>query len=657
MDEVPADPEPIALDPLRHQPELPPEERVLVVINGDERIVSASAARAAGYTIVDFRDEWTPIIFEPRLNENQEVILNRYSRTFVGLANDLTDGDGRPLPDDERNYLEVFGVPPSTGVLRDRFVQDADSACLKEIDYKKIGSLDALTYRNDRKDRHHRAKLRKYKRRIKKALKRAKVESLDALPSVSEDLQKAIDYIDAHEHELDVLSAIEARLTCEGHNHKRYRHKAGKLDHGLRLALRRFQRKHKLFEHTNLRGRTMELLAQSAQENNLLTLRRVMEERVVAATGILEDGSTPQTGKAVTFLNANGEKTEVRNLVKEFTDALMSQLGIDHVEGALAFFQRHPRSDFKWLKVGVKMPEKPEYYSEHMDLKLVIDRGTIWYDFPYTEDGKKRRQRRKKMPKVTLFTRYNGQEIPLVHWPTTIGGWRTELAKNGYVYLKYKESDVGDRVIRKVIAGPTWIAPTSTPLKSLAKRRYINGRRQGVINYKEMGPGHLSAYGLVAGYFVIPGRNGRADHDKGIRAHGSSDYMSIMSSRRFSHGCHRMMNHHAVRLYGFLLRHRPHTVEGEQLMNYNRQFLFKDEVYQLRVNSRGFKYQLDPPLPVSVLEGEIEGDAQEPLEGYFKQPGKKYPSLMPGEKPPEQDEPNDATVAPLGEKPGQGDLQ
>ena len=128
-----------------------------------------------------------------------------------------------------------------------------------------------------------------------------------------------------------------------------------------------------------------------------------------------------------------------------------------------------------------------------------------------------------------------------------------------------------------------------------------------------MGPGYLSAFGLVAGYFVIEGKNGRDDVDRGIRAHGSSNYMSIRSSRQFSHGCHRlMMNHHAVRLYGFILNHRNHRIAGDQKMNYQRQFLYKDEVYQVRVPSQGFQYVLDPPLPVDVLEGEIEGKRRNP---------------------------------------------
>jgi len=637
---VDAAPPPPPPDPLRAQPTLPEDRRMLIVVDGEERVVERSAAVAAGYTEVDFSDGWTPKIFETRMSPEGTPLPNRYRRIFNGLANDETDGDGRPLPGDEKNYLEVFGLPPSMGVIRDRFVDDAQSECFKAIDFEKIGSLSAMTYRNRKKERRHTYTLRRYRRTLKKALKKAMTDDLEQLKLSRADLAKQIEYVMDADHQANVLAEIEKRLDCDQHNHKRYRHKRGQLDTGLRHAVRRFQRKHKIYEHTNLRKTTMKRMAQPPIQTNYLAFERVLEERIFEATGILEDGSVEtKRGKPVSYKNADGSTSVVRNMKEEFRNAAQSQLGLDTPQKVLAFFQRWPRSDFSWLRVGVKFPKVPDYYSASMDLKLVIDRGTVWYEFPYNDKGKKRRQRRKIMPSVSLVVRHLDQEIPLVKWPTTIGGWRTDQAPNGYVYLKYKGSDVGDRVIRKIISGPTWIPPPSTPFKSLAKRRYVAGKRQGVVNYAEMGPGYLSAYGLVAGYFVIPGRNGRGDHDRGIRAHGSSDYMSIMSAQRFSHGCHRLMNHHAVRMYGFILSHRSHTVSGDQGMNFHRQFLHNDEVYEMRVPSRGFQYDLDPPLPVSVLEGKIEGKEEEPLEGFFKIPGETYPALMPGEKPAEEEAP------------------
>ena len=108
------------------------------------------------------------------------------------------------------------------------------------------------------------------------------------------------------------------------------------------------------------------------------------------------------------------------------------------------------------------------------------------------------------MPTARLYVRYLEQDIPLVHWPTTIGGWRTEQADNGYVYMKYKGSDVGDRVMRKIIAGPTWIPPLSTPSKVSLGADTSTVVVSGWSTIPKWDR-DLSAYGLVAGYFVIPG--------------------------------------------------------------------------------------------------------------------------------------------------------
>ena len=54
----------------------------------------------------------------------------------------------------------------------------------------------------------------------------------------------------------------------------------------------------------------------------------------------------------------------------------------------------------------------------------------------------------------------------------------------------------------------------------------------------------------------------------------------------------------------------------------------------------------------AVLEGEIEGKEEEPLEGFFKIPGEKYPALMPGEEPPvEESAAPEVDAAPEVETP------
>ena len=139
-------------------------------------------------------------------------------------------------------------------------VGDADSECHKAIDYDLISSVDQIVYRTGKKRRNHTYRIRVLRRKFKKAMKKAKVNSLDELATLKPKLQKDIDYLKDHELQLDVLAEVEKRLDCDRHNHKRYRHKKGRLDQGLDLAVRRFQRKHMIYEWHRLRRKTMALM-------------------------------------------------------------------------------------------------------------------------------------------------------------------------------------------------------------------------------------------------------------------------------------------------------------------------------------------------------------------------------------------------------------
>ncbi len=612
--------------------DLAEDDRVLILDGTTEKYISRAQALHDGYTVVNFRDDWTPYLFAQHYDSAGRPLENRYRPIYIGLANDLTDGDGRPLEDNEDNYLEVFGIPPSLSVIQKRFLGDKAKTCYDDIDFDLIGRVSSMTY----KDKARNKKLsdaKAVKAELAAAAKKAGFsENSEGFAKLAEAdpsyKAKVAEYEDLS-GEFRALTEVEKRLLCDGHTAKRFGHKDGQLDHGLRLSVRRFQRKHMIYEHTNLRGVTMKTLALKPIVTNYQAFSRAVTERVVEATSILEDGSASRKGELDTFMGADGKTYQVRNLVDEFTEATLKGIGADSPEAAQAFFERRKPEEFKWLTVGVKMPEYPEYYSKNMQLSVYVDQGDIWFDPPWNDKGKKIAQPRPHMPSLTVYTEYMGKKIRLVRLPTTIGGWRDELSSNGYEYYRYKGSEAGSRVIRKVIAGPVWVAPQTTPLRSLAKRRYINGTSQGIVNYDEMGPGYLSSYGLVAGYFVIPGKDAKSDVDHGIRAHGSSDFMSIFSPERYSHGCHRLVNHKAVRMYGFMLNHRNKVIDGDQKMNHQRQFLYKDAVYEIRMPSRGFQYTLDPPIPVTVNSGNIKGHAQKPIEGLVKIPGSEYPEDLP----------------------------
>jgi hypothetical protein len=612
--------------------EAPEGGKVLVVENGQERWMEAQAAVNAGYTLLDLGDDWTPYIFAELHDAEGKPLHNRYRRVFMGLANDQLDSDGEPLEPGEKNFLELYGIFPSWSVLRARFLESETRNCLDAEGQPALEAVETVAYISPEDIRKTEKKLARIRKELEDARKKAKVKTIADLVAKKPDFEAKVKLLEKRAADKLAMAEVEKRLTCEGLlTHKKGKpHQTGIYDDAMRLAVRHFQQKNMIYEANYLRRKTMDALARATLDNDHDALMRGLRERVIDAAGVIEDGSTEGKNGPHKFTNAAGQKEPVRNLADEYTKAAAAQMGLDTPAGALAFFKRHAAAEFRHLRAAVKLAARPEYYAPHMDLSIVVDRGDVWYDPPFDDNDHWTVQPRKKYPSLTLVLRYRDQNIALARWRTTIGGWRSEQASNGYEYYRYKGSDIGPRVIRQIISGPVWIAPSSTPIRSLVKGKIINNHWEQVVNYDELGPGYLSAYGVVAGYFVVPGKEqGKNDFDNGIRAHGSSDYLSIYSSNGYSHGCHRLPNHLAIRMYDFLLKHRTKTALGDSPMGFARQFLWKESVYEMRIPSRGFIFVLDPPLPVTVLEGDIKGNTKKPIEGYVPKPGVKYPGPPP----------------------------
>jgi hypothetical protein len=353
-------------------------------------------------------------------------------------------------------------------------------------------------------------------------------------------------------------------------------------------------------------------------------LRRALAERVADAAGIVEDGTINQARKKnpPTWRDAEGAVHPIPDLIDDHVNALLTAIGVQTPEQAVAFLRAH-KAGLAGLHVAFKAPPLPQYYGDgkNMDLTAEIDRGDVWYDLPFDGRGKPVVQRRDHYPHLTLFVRWQGQKIPLCWWRTTIGSWRSEMHEDGHEYFKYKNSDIGPRVWKQIVAGPVWIPPDGTPMKDLLTRKVLD-RNVGpvtVVNTDVMGPGYGSAYGLVMGIHVDPKRGG---FDNQIRTHGSVDYTSI--ARRFSHGCHRLVNNRAVRLYDFVLRHRDFKRLGNVPLNLKKRFEVDGETYHYALKTRGYYYELADPLPVNVLEGRVMGEVKKPIVAYVRKPGVDY---------------------------------
>jgi hypothetical protein len=180
-------------------------------------------------------------------------------------------------------------------------------------------------------------------------------------------------------------------------------------------------------------------------------------------------------------------------------------------------------------------------------------------------------------------------------------------------------------VWQTIMAAPVWIPPDSTPTGSMTKLKRSGGKTRRVVNYDETGPGYMSAYGLVAGYHVK--LNEKSDGtvsvwDNQIRTHGSVDYMSIL--RRYSHGCHRLYNMNAVRMFSMILQHREYVREGQTKIGAARKFTVDEKEFVMRLDTRGYKYELVEPIRVTVTEGRVRGVRQNPYKEMMPKPGVDY---------------------------------
>jgi hypothetical protein len=643
---VAAPPKP-ARPPIPVRPAAPAlgDGETFVYQNGVGNKQTRAAASEAGLLDVDLGDDWAPMILQD--GEGADAKPNGYRETFVGLANDRLDADGDPVGDKtvQHNYLEVFGIPPSLTVLAARFAEDvapAREACYDAVDRAGLeaftGDLGFLD--RDRSKRDFEQAIKDADWIEKEVTARMNPVAADggapasvapdrdaALASIREDpkLRGRADRFERGKVRVRAVKAAQARLVCEGLLKGKFT--PGMFDLQTHEALATWERKNDVFGWGFLGGETMGTLLQPTRGLLLDAFKRFLAERVADAAGIVEDGSInlARRKNPPMWKDADGTMRPVPDLIGDHVNALLAAIGVKTPEEAIAFLRAHEAGLGK-LRVAFKAPPLPAYYTPdegntEVDLSVEIDRGDIWYDLPFDGKGKPVVQKRDHYPHLTMFVRWHGQKIPLVWWRTTIGSWRSEAHADGKVYFKYKNSDIGPRVWRQIVAAPVWIPPEGTPVRDLLHRKVLD-RNVGpvtLVNTGVMGPGYQSAYGLVMGIHVDPKRG---NFDNQIRTHGSVDYTSI--ARRFSHGCHRLVNNRAVRLYDFVLRHRAFKRVGNIPMNMKRSFEVDDQTYRYAIKTRGYYYELANPVPVNVLEGRVMGEVKKPITAYVRKPGVDY---------------------------------
>ncbi|KPK51524.1 MAG: hypothetical protein AMJ63_12085 [Myxococcales bacterium SG8_38_1] len=585
-----------------------------------ERQVDAAKADTQGHLLLDLGEEWTPYILTEASSADEEPKPSQYRATYLALARGEFPDDRHGYRAEKDQYLELYGILPTLTLLRERFAEVEALECADALDLETLRAFDGfLAYEKGYRPTRRVNRYKRFKPQMDALVARAQVESLDQITREHVANDEEWDRVEEYRKiapEYEVIAAAQARLECEGFFEGRGAYTPGLFDWRTHEALAEFERRHRVYGWGFIGSDTLAVLRMTPAETEQEAVIRMLTERAMHAAEVIEDGSTStkRDGEPRTYTDESRQTRQIPNFEAELRARVVDAFGL-----------QTPESTYAWLKslgeigahetVALRGIELPPYYSDSMDLLVEIDRGDVWFEFPYDEEGRKRSQPVARRPRLTIFVDYNDQKIPLARFGTTVGGWRGEYIE-GSVMLKYKGSPVGKRVWSRISAAPIWVPPESTPPRVMLSKRRKRGVDYFEVDYHTTGPSYASAYGLVAAYHrkYYRGADGELQlgGDEGIRTHGSVDYMSIM--RRHSHGCHRMHNHIAVRLMSFVLEHRPHTRYGSQPMEYRREFEYEEELYVMEFDKGGYNFVLDEPLPVEVLEGRVRGQVKEPIE-------------------------------------------
>jgi hypothetical protein len=615
--------------------EASPASGGLMVIDGGRATgqTTAEKAKADGLTVVDLSDEWLPYVFSEEPGKPQP--LRPY---LVDLANGRMRPTSAYARAREDRFFEAFGVSPSLNLVRRRLADRKRHTCHDRV---KDAVFDELSAKN-----------------VIPPEEPEKVPNPDPTTATETPMVltgRTISPRPLTAVEKRAVIAMQAHLRCE--DLLSGKANPARMDRRTVEGLQIYQRLQMIADNGRIDLDTRTTVQTDSRELDFRTLLRVLRERVVDATGLLEDGSAlgvlgevqgrmldsaefrplpvqaattpssapPAAQTPAPVAGAPAKIIAAPDLIAAATQAASQALGWTSPDAVLASTLVAPPAATRKparkatagrapaplpIAVAIRLPPLPSYHSAKMDLRAEIDRGDVLLAKPSLDkDGKKKwKPPVSDRPTLTLYARVGDHEVALMRWPTTIGGWKTIQKSDGTMALKYKESVTGEAIWPEVLATPSWHPAPGMPTRHLLIKHGDTWEPKTQV----IGPGYRAAYGLVAiVHKSIEGVNEQGEQqlvDHLIRTHGIPAYRSV--KRGESSGCHRLHNHLALRLAGFLIQHRENVRDGLVPEDYVRRLEYQGQQVALQSDTKGYRFRLTPPVPVNVLDGDVRGDAK-----------------------------------------------
>lgn len=559
-----------------------------------EDTVCRAQAADRGLTTIDLGDDWVPLVLAPAPDGSAPG----YRATYLALAQERfaeAGLDGELAAGDR--YLELYGIEPGVAVVRRRLTDESRHTCHDAVDDAALASAPARITEEAKADALARiATAKQLRAELEHDRARKRLADLDALAATAHQYRGAVSRLDVLEGYVNAVRAVQAHLACD--ELFEARPIEGAYTWQTSNAIERFQRGAMILPSGVLDDQTLAALAQSSRERDFVTALRVLRARVIAATGLIEDGTAGPGESTVLGLALEPEATwrarghepldgAAPDLVSPATEAAARALGWKDASTAAASLEALAATETRF--VAIALPPPPPYHAPAMPLEIEIDRGDVWHDpEPRWRDAPRR-------PALIVYARDGERRVALARWPTTIGGWQNQQ-EDGDINQKWKESPVGPRIWRDLYVGPSWLPPRSTPDRELVRRT----DRGYVLAREQFGPSYRAAFGFVA--FVHLREDNDQFDDQGIRTHGTGNLTSL--AHGVSHGCHRLLGMHVVRLAGFVLAHRDHVALGDDRTYYHRVVRYRG-AFPLTIETLGHRIELTPPIPVDVLPGRI----------------------------------------------------
>lgn len=548
---------------------------------------------ARGMTVIDLGDDWTP----PVLGVGDDGAGPAYRTTYLALAQERFADAGADAELAARDrYLELYGIAPALAVVRARLADTARHACHAAIEGAAIAAApDRIVEESAAAGRMRITRARTLRAALERDTNRKQLADLEALGDSNQYYRRAVDRLNTIEAHIAAVRAVQAHLACDGLVEQPAID--GAYTWQTSNAVARFQRGAMILPSAIVDAQTREALLLDSRERDFRTALRVLRERVAAAAGLIEDGTAGAgEGAVLGRVLVPGATWGVRghaliegaapDLIAPATEAAARALGWTDAAALRAFLD----GESGVRTVAVQLPAPPAYHASAMELAIEIDRGDVHRDVAA------RWRQAARRPALIVYAIAGDRRIALARWPTTIGGWQRQKI-DGAIALRWKESPVGPRIWRDLYVGPSWLPPASTPDRELV-------RRAGggfVLAREQLGPSYRAAFGMVAFVHLVEGR-GDERWDQGIRTHGTGNLTSVATG--VSHGCHRLLGYHVVRLADFVLAHRAHARRGDT-PTYYRRVVRAGGDFRIAIDSLGYRIELTPPIPVHVLPGRI----------------------------------------------------